>query len=180
LGAVTTLPEELQPWAADAVLSDGGTVHVRPILPTDGDLLRGLHGRLSAESIYYRFFSPRPKLTDVEVERFTHVDYSDRMAFVALLGEEFLGVARYDRYPGTADAEVAFTVDDAHQGRGISTLLLEHLAVYARQRDITGFTASVLPDNRKMLGVFRSAGFKVKNQYADGIIDVTIDIAPTA
>ena len=89
-------------------------------------------------------------------------------------------MARYDRYPGTDDAEVAFTVDDAHQGRGISTLLLEHLAVYARQQGITRFTAEVLPDNRKMLGVFRSAGFQVRNQYADGIIDVTMDIAPTA
>ncbi len=170
---------DLAAWEADVVLADGGTVHIRPILPTDGPLLRAFHSRLSAESIYFRFFSPRPKLSDAEIDHFTHVDYHDRMAFVALLAGEIIGVARYDRYPGTDNAEVAFIVDDAHQGRGISTLLLEHLGAVARQKGMRRFSAQVLPDNRKMLGVFRSVGFKAKNEYADGIIDVLMDISPT-
>ena len=75
---------DLDRWAADAVLADGGTVHVRPIRPDDGERLIDLHARLSAQTIYLRFFSPRPNLTPAEVERFTHVDYEDRMALVAL------------------------------------------------------------------------------------------------
>jgi acyl-CoA synthetase (NDP forming)/RimJ/RimL family protein N-acetyltransferase len=171
--------DEPSPWAADVVLSDGGTVHVRPIRPDDAERLVGLHGRLSSESIYYRFFSPKPRLTDKEVEKFTTVDMVDRAALVALLGDDIIGVGRYDRWPGKDEAEVAFTVDDAHQGRGISTLLLEHLAAVARHNHITRFTAEVLPDNRAMLTVFRKAGWKVTNEFSGGIVDVAFDIDPT-
>ncbi len=173
-------PQPPPEWEADVVLADGGPVHVRPIRPDDGDRLLRFHGSLSAESIYYRFFSPKPRLTDREVEKFTHVDYDDRVALVALLGDEFIAVARYDRWPGKDEAEVAFTVSDAHQGRGIGTLLLEHLAAIARSRGIHRFTAEVLPDNRPMLRVFRRAGFEeVRNTFAGGIIDVDFAIDPT-
>ena len=70
-------------WETDAVLADGGTVHVRPIRPDDKDRLVDLHGRLSDRTIYYRFFSPHPRLTPREVERFTTVDHEDRVALVA-------------------------------------------------------------------------------------------------
>src|SRR5437660_11571040 len=91
-------------YESDAVLTDGGTVHVRPIRPDDGDALQSLHGRLSAETVYLRFFSPLPKLTPQLLERFTHVDYDDRLALVAELGDDVVAVARYDRLPGTTDA----------------------------------------------------------------------------
>jgi acyl-CoA synthetase (NDP forming)/GNAT superfamily N-acetyltransferase len=168
------------PWASDVVLADGGTIHVRPIAPTDGPGLVGFHGRLSPESIYYRFFSPKPRLTEKEVERFTTVDMADRVALVAILGDDIVAVARYDRWPGRDEAEVAFTVDDVHHGRGLATLLLEHLAAIARTNGITRFTAEVLPDNRPMLSVFRRAGFEVHNEFAAGVIDVAFDIEPTA
>ena len=114
---------------ADVVLADGGTAHIRPIRPDDADRLVGLHGRLSRESIYYRFFSPHPRLSEKEVAHFTTTDYVDRLALVLILGDEMIAVARYDRDPEHHDeAECAFTVDDAHQRRGIATLLLEHLA----------------------------------------------------
>ena len=119
-------------WEADVVLSDGGTVHVRPVRPSDADRLVAFHGRLSHQSVYYRFFSPRPRLSQDDVTRFTTVDYDDRMALVALLGDDLIGIASYDRWPGRREAEVAFTVDDEHQGRGVATVLLEHLAVIAR------------------------------------------------
>jgi len=170
---------DLSAWHGDVVLADGGTVHVRPIRPDDAQRLQDLHGRLSAESIYYRFFSPKPRLTDKEVEKFTTVDFVDRVALVAILGDDIIGVGRYDRWPGRDEAEVAFTVDDAHHGRGISTVLLEHLAAIARQRGINRFTAEVLPDNRAMLSVFRKAGFQVHNEFAGGIVDVAFDIDPT-
>ena len=168
-----------QTWESDVVLADGGTVHVRPIRPDDADALVAFHGRLSPESIYFRFFSPKPRLTEKEVEKFTTVDMVDRVALVAELGDDVIAVARYDRWPGRDEAEVAFTVDDAHHGRGIATLLLEHLAAVARSHGLRRFTAEVLPDNRPMLGVFRRAGFEVHNEFSGGVIDVAFDIEPT-
>ena len=129
-------------WESDVVLTDGGTAHVRPILPSDADALVALHGRLSQESIYLRFFTPHPVLSSREIERFTQVDYNDRMALIAELDDEMVAVARYDRNPGDGtEAEVAFTVDDAHQGRGFGTIMLEHLATIARAHGITRFVA---------------------------------------
>ena len=126
------LPPPDGQWEADVVLSDGGTVHVRPIRPSDAEAFRRFHGGLSAQSLYYRFFSPKPRLTEAEVERFTTVDMADRVALVAMLGDELIADARYDRWAGKDEAEVAFTVADEHQGRGLSTILLEHLAAIAR------------------------------------------------
>ena len=166
-------------YEADVVLSDGATVHVRPIRPDDGDGLVALHGRLSAETVYLRFFSPMPRLSPDLVRRFTHVDYEDRMALVAVLGDDLIGVARYDRLPTTRDAEVAFVVDDAHQGRGLGTILLEHLAVAARENGIERFVAETLPQNRRMLDVFRSAGFGDERTFADGVVAVSFHIDPT-
>lgn len=166
-------------WETDAVLADGGTVHIRPITPEDRDRLVDLHGRLSDRTIYYRFFSPRPTLTPRDVERFTTVDHDDRVALVALLGGQFVGVARYDRVPGTSEAEVAFVVADEHQGRGVGTLLLEHLAAAARERGVTRFVAETLPDNRPMQSVFKQAGWSSTSRFADGLVAVEFPIEPT-
>jgi acyl-CoA synthetase (NDP forming)/GNAT superfamily N-acetyltransferase len=166
-------------WEADVVLADGGTAHIRPIRPDDGPRILDFHGRQSPESIYFRYFTPRPYLPETEVERLTHVDYSDRMAFVALLDDVLVGVARYDRLPTRSDAEVAFFVDDRHQGRGIATVLLEYLAEAARRTGITAFTATVLPSNGRMVGVFRNAGFTVASHFGDGVIEVRLDLRPT-
>ena len=166
-------------WEADVVLSDGGTMSVRPIRPDDADLILRFHDRQSPESIYFRFFSPRPRLSQRDLERFTNVDYVDRMAFVGLLGDDLIGVARYDRHRGRSDAEVAFFIDDAHHGRGMATVLLEYLAAAAREVGISGFTASVLPQNRKMLGVFTQVGFSAHSRFEDGVIEVELGIEPT-
>ena len=113
-------------WEADVVLADGGTAHLRPIRPGDAEPLRAFHSRLSPESIYYRFFSPRPRLTDREIEHFTTVDYRDRVALICTVGDDMIAVVRYDKYDKTdaSQAEVAFLVEDAHQGRGLGTVLL--------------------------------------------------------
>ena len=149
---------------------------VRPIRPDDAERIVRFHDRQSPESIYFRFFSPRPRLSERDVGRFTHVDYVDRMAFVGLIGDELVGVARYDRHRARSDAEVAFFIDDEHHGRGIATVLLEYLAVAAREAGISGFTASVLPQNRKMLGVFTQAGFQATSHFDGGIIEVELGI----
>lgn len=167
-------------WESDVVLADGGTVHVRPITADDAGRLVAFHARLSPQTVYYRFFAAMPRLAPREVERFTQVDHDLRAALVALLGDEIVGVVRYDRLPGTGDAEVAFVVQDAHQGRGLGSVLLEHLNAAARERGISRFVAEVLPDNRRMLGVFRDAGFRVERTVSDGVVHLEFPIEPTS
>jgi acetyl coenzyme A synthetase (ADP forming)-like protein len=163
----------------DAVLSDGGTVHIRPITADDGDRLIDFHSRLSTETTYYRFFSPHPELSPHEVERFTHVDHDRRVALVGELLGRIVAVGRYDRLEDTTAAEVAFVVADEHQGRGLGTLLLEQLAAAARERGINRFVAETLPDNRRMIQVFRDAGFEVSQRFEEGAVRVELGIEPT-
>ncbi|MFB9626024.1 bifunctional acetate--CoA ligase family protein/GNAT family N-acetyltransferase [Nonomuraea helvata] len=165
-------------WEADVVLADGGTAHVRPIRPADADRLRSFYSRLSDESIYFRFFGPRPRLSDREVERFTNVDYVNRVALIATIGTEMVAVIRYDR-TGPGEAEVAFLVEDAHQGRGVASVLLEHLAATARENGIEHFVADVLPANMRMTGLLRQAGYTAQSQFEDGVVRMTLDLTPT-
>ncbi len=166
-------------WEADVVLVDGVTVHVRPISPDDAEQLPEFHARLSAETIQYRFFSPHPELSDAEVEHFTNVDHDDRVALVATLGPHIVGVARFERLEDPTTAEVAFVVDDEHQGRGLGALLLEHLAAAARERGVTRFRASVLATNRRMLAVFASAGFEESSHLESAVVEVELLIEPS-
>ncbi len=167
-------------WAVDAVLVDGGTVHIRPIRPADAAAHRSFFAAQSRESVYFRFFGPRSGLTDREVTHFTTVDYHDRMAFVAFLREDMIAVGRYDRRAGGDEAEVAFAVADAHQGRGLATIILEYLAAYAAGMGITRFSADTLIDNRRMLEVFRAAGFQRESRSITyGVVHLVYDIEPT-
>jgi acyl-CoA synthetase (NDP forming)/RimJ/RimL family protein N-acetyltransferase len=174
-------PEPAYPaeWEADVLAADGGTVHIRPIRPADAERIDALHRRLSAETVYLRFFAPLPRLSPTMLDRLVNVDYADRFALVAELGEELVAVARYDRLPGSDEAEVAFLVEDAHQGRGLGSLLLEHLAARATQAGISRFVAETLPENQRMLKVFRDAGYRDERRFADGVVRVTFDLAPT-
>lgn len=165
-------------WEADVILRDGATAHLRPISPQDQELLQQFHSSQSQDSIYLRFFSYKPRLSQRELERFTTVDHVDRVCFVLMLGERLIGVGRYDRTTPRA-AEVAFMISDHHQGRGIGSILLEHLAAAARENGIDRFTAEVLPENRKMLHVFVEAGYDVSRQFEDGVVVVDFDIDPT-
>ena len=167
-------------WEADVVLADGAVAHVRPILPSDVESIHAFHAAQSEESIYLRFFAPIKRLSDKDVHRFTHVDYRDRVALVILLRDRIAGIGRYDRLePGGPVAEVAFNVSDHDHGRGIGSVLLEHLADIGREAGVTRFVADVLPQNRKMIGVFKDAGFDVSHAFDDGVIAVSFDIEPT-
>jgi RimJ/RimL family protein N-acetyltransferase len=175
-----------QHWEADVVLRDASTCHVRPIRSDDGERLMAFHARLSAATIYYRFFAPYPRLTARDVERFTRVDYRDRVALVAIDGDDIVGVVRYERTaPDEAEAEVAFVIDDAHQGRGLGPIFLERIAQAARERGIHRFVAEVLPRNTHMLEVFERAAYRPDPEAAaarstaraDGFITVQLDIS---
>lgn len=166
-------------WEADVVAADGATVHLRPITPEDADGLLGLHARSSERTRYLRFFGPYPRVSDKDLFRFTNVDHSDRVALIVLLGEELIAVGRYERLPDRDEAEVAFLVEDAHQGRGLGSVLLEHLAAAAQERGIRRFVAEVLAENRKMISVFREAGYEPTRSYDEGVAHLVFDIAPT-
>ncbi|WP_346925219.1 GNAT family N-acetyltransferase [uncultured Arthrobacter sp.] len=166
-------------WEADVVLRDGGTAHLRPIHPSDADAVQAFHGGQSQKSIYMRFFAFKSKLSAKELKRFTEVDYKDRVALVITIGGEIMGIGRYDRLDDPEEAEVAFNIADAHQGRGIGSILLEHLAAAARENGIRKFSAEVLPENRKMLMVFSDAGYDVKRHFDDGVVSLEFNIDPT-
>ncbi|MCB5292892.1 GNAT family N-acetyltransferase [Arthrobacter sp. SO3] len=166
-------------WEADVVLRDGGTAHLRPIHPSDADAVQSFHVGQSQKSIYMRFFAFKSKLSAKELKRFTEVDYKDRVALVITIGGEIMGIGRYDRLDAPEEAEVAFNISDAHQGRGIGSILLEHLAAAARENGIRKFSAEVLPENRKMLMVFSDAGYDVKRHFDDGVVSLEFNIDPT-
>ncbi|MBT2407915.1 MULTISPECIES: GNAT family N-acetyltransferase [unclassified Streptomyces] len=175
-------------WEADVVLRDGGTARIRPITTEDAERLVSFYEQVSDESKYYRFFAPYPRLSDRDVHRFTHHDYVDRVGLAATIGGEFIGTVRYDRIgadgrpaSGPADeAEVAFLVQDAHQGRGVASALLEHIGAVARERGIRRFAAEVLPANSKMIKVFTDAGYQQRRSFEDGAVRLTLDLEPTA
>ncbi|MGP9018047.1 bifunctional acetate--CoA ligase family protein/GNAT family N-acetyltransferase [Streptomyces sp. BR1] len=175
-------------WEADVVLRDGGTARIRPITTADAERLVSFYEQVSDESKYYRFFAPYPRLSAKDVHRFTHHDYVDRVGLAATVGGEFIATVRFDRInaqgrPASApadEAEVAFLVQDAHQGRGVASALLEHIAEVARERGIRRFAAEVLPANNKMIKVFTDAGYQQKRSFEDGSVHLTLDLEPTA
>ncbi|WP_411078082.1 GNAT family N-acetyltransferase [Streptomyces sp. cmx-10-25] len=182
-------PEHAYPdhWEADVVLRDGGTARIRPITADDADRLVSFYEQVSDESKYYRFFAPYPRLSAKDVHRFTHHDFVNRVGLAATVGGEFIATVRYDRIddrglPASApadEAEVAFLVQDAHQGRGVASALLEHIAAVARERGIRRFAAEVLPANTKMIKVFTDAGYTQKRSFEDGSVRLHLDLEPT-
>ncbi|KUN33111.1 acyl-CoA synthetase [Streptomyces longwoodensis] len=180
-------PEYPAHWEADVVLRDGGTARIRPITVDDAERLVSFYEQVSDESKYYRFFAPYPRLSAKDVHRFTHHDFVDRVGLAATVGGEFIATVRYDRIgaDGMAasapadEAEVAFLVQDAHQGRGVASALLEHIAAVARERGIRRFAAEVLPANTKMIKVFTDAGYTQKRSFEDGVVRLEFDLEPT-
>ena len=166
-------------WEADVVLSDGGTVHLRPITPDDADRLLAFHSRLSERTRYFRYFGAYPTIPPRDLVRFSTVDHHDRVAFVALLGDDIVAVGRYERLDERDSAEVAFVVEDAHQGRGLGSILLEHLAAAATECGLTRFVAEVLADNGTMVRVFRDAGYQVSRAFDEGVLHLEFAIDPT-
>jgi acetate---CoA ligase (ADP-forming) len=167
-------------YETTALLRDGTSILVRPIRPEDADALIAFHGRLSRETVYYRFFSPMPRVSRERLRSLVEVDYVDRMALVAERDDHLIGVGRYDRTKGSDHADVAFTVEDAYQGRGVGTVLLERLIEVARDRGIRVFEADVLNDNARMLRVFAHSGFQVTRKSESGVAHLVFRIDPTA
>jgi acyl-CoA synthetase (NDP forming)/RimJ/RimL family protein N-acetyltransferase len=159
-----------------ALLTDGATVLIRPAGPQDEDAVRQMHALMSPSNIYLRFFSMSPLSADREAKRVTRPADSEHCALLAWLGDELVGVASFEptRKPGVA--EIAFAVTDHMHGRGVATLLLDHLVSIARLRGLRAFTAETLADNVAMLRVFANAGLDARRQLSDGVVETTFPL----
>jgi RimJ/RimL family protein N-acetyltransferase len=173
---------DLADYQVDEMLLDGGLIHIRAILPDDRERLLEHFHSLSEESVYYRFFGFKHSLSDQELTQFTQLDFIKHVGLVATGyadgHERLIGVARYIRNPDQTRAEVAFTVTDAHQGRGIATLLLDHLARIARAGGVEVFEATVLSDNSRMLEVFDHSGLPITHTTDGGTVRVAMRLNP--
>jgi GNAT superfamily N-acetyltransferase len=171
---------ELSRYAATETLRDGRPIEIRALRPDDRDALLGAIGRMSDRSIYRRFFSSKAHFTDREVAFYTDVDFVNHVALVAALEEQghalIVGGARYIvSKPGAA--EVAFAVDDAHQGLGIGALLMRHLAAIARRSGLEELFAEVLPDNAAMLKVFEQSGLAMSTKREQDVTHVALRVS---
>src|SRR2546423_10852774 len=145
-------------------LRDGSKLHLRPIVAEDEALLHEAVAAMSERTVYFRFFSPIKRMSDALAHRLAVVDYNDRFAIVATTArpsgkERIVGVARYDRAPGTEVAEVAVAVIDEFQRRGLGGPPLPPLAPVGRAHGIKSFSLIVLPAKRQMVRLLCRAGW---------------------
>ncbi|MFC7331100.1 GNAT family N-acetyltransferase [Marinactinospora rubrisoli] len=159
-----------------ALLTDGGIVRLRPATPADTAEVRRMHRTMSAENRRMRFFVPGPRAGDEVAERLCRPPDSAHAALVAILADEIVGVAGYERAGEEPTAEISLAVADHVHGRGVGTLLLEHLASHARRSGIAAFSAQVLLGNHAMLRVFADAGLPLHRRPAAGVVDIDIPL----
>jgi len=162
--------------ATYALLTDGSTVEIRPTTPEDAEAVRAMHAAMSPDNIYLRFFSMSPTAPEREAQRVCREPDDDHAALLAWQGDRLVGVAAYELSGRPGVAEIAFAVPDDMHGRGIATLLLEHLVWLARQRGLQAFTAETLAENSAMLRVFGDAGLPAKRRIADGVVEFTFPL----
>jgi GNAT superfamily N-acetyltransferase len=155
---------------------DGTPLTVRPIAITDAAGLERLFTRLSPQSVQFRFFSPVNRPPRAALLRLADVDHARRDALVALDGKEIVGVARYDARPGATDAEIALTIEDAWQHRGLGSLLARRLAKVARARGYERFLATMLPDNRAALGLVHKVSPDATVRFVSGEYEASVPL----
>ncbi len=176
--------KNVKEFSSQAVLQNGTSVHLRAIREDDKQrLIDGFH-RLTGNSIYFRFFSGKKKLTHQDLKYFTEIDFEHHISLVATIvhekEEEIIGVGRYVELEekGTEKvAELAFVIDDEHQYIGLGTLLFEHLITIAQKNGISKFVADVLLENKKMLEIFKHSGFKLDMTIEHGVIHIVFSTA---
>jgi acetate---CoA ligase (ADP-forming) len=163
---------------SDVLLHDGSTVHVRRVSPDDRDAVERFLSDLSTESRRLRFFGAGVGVEEA-ARLAVSVDPPESDALVAFRGDGVVAHAFYGDLGG-GFAEIAFAVADEMQGKGIATILLAHLAETAEEAGIGRFEATVLPENHRMIEVFRESGFAVSTRSLPGEIVVELPTAISA
>ena len=166
-------------YSAVENLRNGERIEIRALRPQDRDDLMAAVDRTSSDSLYRRFFAVRRHFTETEESFYLNVNFVSHVALIAVANENgqpiIIAGGRYVvGEPG--QAEVAFTVIDKYQGRGVGAALLRHLAMIARQAGIRELVAYVLPDNRAMLKVFEKSGLKYTAKRESGSVYVKLGL----
>lgn len=141
----------------DVTLADGARIAIRPVRPTDKEAIADGFNRLSLRSRYRRFFAPLERLTPADLRYLTEVDHHSHEALIAYDKEtgQSLGVARFVVTEDPQFAEIAVTVVDDWQERGVATALLEQLLIRAQAEGVTYFVALILDENDEAMALFR-------------------------
>lgn len=161
---------------ATALLGDGSRVEIRPVTPDDKALLLEGFERLSTRARYLRFLAPADRLSPGQLAYLSEIDHHDHVAWGVLDGGQAAAVGRWVRLaedPSAAD--VAVTVLDDFQRRGIGRMLLKVLAVSARARGIAVFHFDVLAENEAMLELLASIGASRTGQ--NGVVHHVLDVS---
>ena len=162
--------------SAYALLADGTTAEIRPPTPGDTVAVTAMHEAMSPENSYLRFLSFSRLSAEQEARRVCRAPAADHATLLATVDGQLAGVASYEIRGNGHEAEIAFAVADHMHGRGIGTLLLEHLISDAGRRGVTTLTASVLAKNAEMQKVFADAGLSIRRELEDGVIELTCDL----
>ena len=166
-------------YSAVEKLRNGERIEIRALKPQDRDDLMAAVSHTSSESLYRRFFAVRRHFSETEESFYLNIDFVNHVAVIAVADENgqpiIIAGGRYVvGEPG--EAEVAFTVVDKYQGRGVGAALLRHLAMIARQAGLRELVAYVLPDNRAMLKVFEKSGLKYTTKREAGSVYVKLGL----
>ncbi len=162
--------------ATYALLNDGSTIEIRPVRAQDAEAVRAMHAAMSPDNAYLRFFSLSPAAAGREARRVCREPDPGHAALLAWQADRLVGVASYEPAGQPATAEVAFAVPDDMHGRGIASLLLEHLVWQARQSGLRAFSAETLAENSAMLRVFADVGLPAKRRISDGVVELTFPL----
>ena len=162
---------------------NGREIHMRPILPTDEDMMRDLFYACSTETLYHRFFVKMQSMPHRKLKKFVNIDYVKNMALVSVTREDeremIVAVGRYSVDKATNAAEVAFIVRDDWQGQGLGISMFNQLLEVARKRGIIKFTADVLHDNARMLHIFhKCAPTSIQSTLEAGVYHLSFSIRP--
>jgi len=171
--------DQPESYSAIETLRDGQRVEIRALAPGDRPALEAAVDRTSPLSLYRRFFAVKTTFTENEAQFFLSVDFKKHVALVAVVNERsrpaIVGGGRYVLVEN-GKAEVAFTIIDAYQGKGLGTMLLRHLAAIARSAGLRQFVAEVLSENRPMLDVFEHSGLRMNVRPEPDVAHVTLDL----
>lgn len=167
-------------YSAQAVLRDGSAIEIRAQRREDEAAMLAAVAETSAQSLQRRFFAMKRRFSDQERAFFMDVDFESHVVLVAVVeragGEAIVGGGRYIvGEPGRA--EIAFIVIDAWQGRGVGTVLLQHLVGIARAAGLRELFAVVLPENRAMLRLLDKSGFRAVRGDDPDIVELALTLA---
>lgn len=161
------------------LLEDGTQINFRPVHLTDEPRMRDILYALSQETLYYRFMTHSQRFGHRQIQNFVYIDHRKDVAIVGTVpeahGEDIIAIGRYYLDEKTNRAEVAFVIRDEWQNKSIGTFLFKHLVTIAKRNGISGFTAEVLRDNKRMQAIFLHCGFKVKSRLEEDVYSFEID-----